>query len=34
MVAQPGGAGDGSLQEHFREFAEELEKGPQKGRCL
>ncbi len=30
MVAQPGGAGDGSLQEHFREFAEELEKGPQK----
>lgn len=30
MVAQPGGAGDGSLQEHFRKFAEDLEKGPEK----
>ena len=30
MVAQPDGTSDGSLQEEFRGFAEELEKGIQK----
>ncbi len=30
MVAQPNGTSEGSLQEHFRSFAEDLEKGPQK----
>ena len=30
MVAQPDGTVDGSLQEHFRTFAEDLEKGIQK----
>jgi len=30
MVAQPDGATEGSLQEHFRTFAEDLEKGIQK----